>query len=116
VSLRDQILEADDIERSTVHVDQWGVDVEVRTMSAVQRSRMLQACTLGDGNIDLDRLYPMLIIACVFDPDSGAPVFTDDDMQVLQEKSAASIEAVATVAMKMSGMTAKAVDDEGKDS
>lgn len=116
MSLRDRILAADDIGRDTIDVPQWGVTVEVRTMSAGQRSRMIQSCTLPDGNIDLDRLYPMLIIATVFDPETGAQVFGPDDAPMLQDKSAASIEFVAQRAMQMSGMSAKAADDEGKDS
>lgn len=115
MSLRDQILAADDIGSQTITVEQWGVDLEVRTLSAVQRSRMLQTCSLPDGSVDLDRLYPMLIIATVFDPDTGDQVFSESDMLALQEKSASAIEFVAQASMQMSGMTAKAVDEEGKD-
>lgn len=115
MSLRDRILAADDIGKEIVHVPQWNVDIEVRTMSAVQRSRMLQTCTLPDGGVDLDRLYPMLIIATVFDPETGAQAFDDEDMALLQEKSASAIEFVAQKTMQMSGMVAKSVDDEGKD-
>ena len=116
MSLRDRILAAEDIGKETLTVDQWGVDLEVRTMSAGQRSQMLQKCTLDDGTVDLDLLYPMLVIATVFDPETGEQVFTPEDMAGLQEKSANSIELVAQKAMEMSGMTAEAVDDEGKDS
>ena len=116
MSLRDRILAADDIGKELITVDQWGVSLEVRTMSAGQRSQMLQTCTLDDGTVDLDRLYPMLIIATIFDPETGEQVFTPEDVAGLQEKSAASIEHVAQTAMQMSGMTAEAVDDEGKDS
>ena len=116
MSLRDRILNADDIGRELFTVPQWDVEIEIRTLSAMQRSRMLKACTLPDETIDLDRLYPMLIIATAFDPATNEPVFTEADMSALQEKSAGAIEAVATKAMQMSGMTAKAVDEEGKDS
>lgn len=115
MSLRDRILSADDIGKETLSVPQWNLDIEVRTMSAVQRSRMLQTCTLPDGNIDLDRLYPMMIIATVFDPETGGQAFSPDDISVLQDKSAAAIEFVAQKAMEMSGMVAKAIDTEGKD-
>jgi hypothetical protein len=115
MSLRDRILAADDIGREIINVPQWNLDIEVRTMSAVQRSQMLQTSTLENGNVDLDRLYPMLIIATVFDPETGARAFDKEDMVLLQEKSAAAIEFVAQKAMQMSGMVAKAIDDEGKD-
>jgi hypothetical protein len=116
VSLRDRILSADDIGREVIEVSQWGVSLEVRTLSAVQRSRMLKTCTLPDETIDLDRLYPMLIIGTSFDPETGEAVFTESDISALQEKSASAVEFVATKAMAMSGMTPKAVDVEGKDS
>jgi len=116
VSLRDRILEADDIGKELLEVPQWELTLEMRTMSAIQRSRMLQRCTNDDGTVDLDHLYPMLCIATVFDPETGGQVFSEEDISVLQEKSAAALEFVATRAMEMSGMTAKAVDEEGKDS
>ena len=114
MSLRDRIFAADDIGKEIVSVPQWNLEVEVRTMSAVKRSQMLAKATLSDGGIDLDKLYPMLIIATVFDPETGAAVFDMEDMAMLQEKSAAAIEFVAQKAMKMSGMVTNAVDDEGK--
>lgn len=116
MSLRDRILAADDIGAQTIEIPQWDVTVEVRTMSAGRRSRMLQTCSLGDGTVDLDRLYPMLIVATVFDPETGERVFEEADIPLLQEKSAGAIEFVAQAAMKMSGMTAQAIDEEGKDS
>lgn len=115
MSLRDRILAADDIGRELITVPQWGTEIEVRTMSAGQRSRMIAASSTATGEIDLDRLYPMLIIATAFDPETGAQVFDENDMALLQEKSASAIEFVAQHAMRMSGMSAKAVDEEGKD-
>lgn len=115
MSLRDRILSADDIGKEMFHIPQWNVDVEVRTMSAVQRSRMLQTCTLPDGSVDLDRLYPMLIIATVYDPETSLPIFDREDLALLQEKSASAIEVIAQKAMQMSGMVTKSVDEEGKD-
>lgn len=115
MSLRDRIIAADDIGRETITVPQWNAEIEIRTMSAGQRSRMIAAAANGNGDIDLDRLYPMLIIATAFDPETGAQVFDENDMALLQEKSAAAVEFVAQHAMRMSGMSAKAIDEEGKD-
>lgn len=115
MSLRDRILAADDIGKETILVDAWGVELEVRTLSAFQRSRMLKTCTTPDGGVDLDRLYPMLLITTVFDPETGMQVFAEEDMQALQDKSASAVEFVAQKAMEMSGMTPNAVDEEGKD-
>ncbi len=116
MSLRDRILDADDIGKELLEIPHWNLTVEMRTMSALQRSRMLQTCQLPDGSVDLDRLYPMLCIATVFDPETGEQVFTEDDIEAIADKSASAVEFVATRAMEMSGMTAEAVDVEGKDS
>lgn len=114
MSLRDRILSANDIQGNTVHVEAWGVDLEVRTITAVERSRLVAMCTKEDGNVDLEKMYPLLIISATFDPETGEKVFTNDDMLLLQDKSATAIEFVAQEVMRMSGMIPKAVDTEGK--
>jgi len=114
VSLRDQIIAADDIGKETVHIDIWDVDVEVRTMTAAERSKMLNSAMDDSGNIDLEQLYPRILIATVFDPESGEQVFSGDDVSALQNKSAAAVEKVAQKAMALSGLTPEAVDEAGK--
>lgn len=117
MSLRDRIIAADDIGKRLVEVPEWGVTVEVRTISAGQRSQMLKSATDGGGGVDIDKLYPMLLIATCFDPDEDEPVFTPDDFAVIQEKSASAVEAIAQVAMEMAGMLGEgSVDEEGKGS
>ena len=117
MSLRDRIIAADDIGKHLVEVPEWGVTVEVRTISAGMRSRMLKSAQTDDGGVDIDKLYPMLLIATCFDPELDEPVFTDDDFGVIQDKSANAVETIAKVAMEMSGMAAgEGADAEGKDS
>lgn len=119
MSLRDRIIAADDIGKRLVHVPEWNVDVEVRTLSTGMRSRMLQSATTGDGGVDISRLYPMLVIATAFDPETGTPIFDDspEDFELIQNKSAKAVEVVAKVAMEMSGMSVEeGVEPEGKDS
>ena len=114
MSLRDRILSSNDIQSNTVHVDSWGVDLDIRTITAVERSRLVAMCTKEDGNVDMEKMYPMLIISACFDPETSEKVFTSDDMLLLQDKSASAIEFVAQEVMRMSGMLPKAVDAEGK--
>jgi hypothetical protein len=114
VSLRDRIIAADDIGKELVEVPEWGVSVEVRTISTGMRSKMLKSAQTKDGEVDLDRLYPMLLIATVFDPELDEPVFSEDDYNLIQDKSAQAVERVAKKAMEMSGMVPDAVDEEGK--
>ena len=114
MSLRDRILASNDIQGNKLHVEAWGVDLEVRTITAVERSRLVAMCTKEDGNVDMEKMYPLLIIAAVFDPETEEKVFTSDDMLLLQDKSASAVELVAQEVMRMSGMLPKAVDAEGK--
>ncbi len=114
MSLRDRILQTKDIKSNIITVEQWGVDLDVRTMTAGERSSMVNSCTKPDGTVDLEKMYPLLIIAAVYDPETGAKVFTADDVAALQDKSASAVEFVAQKVMETSGMNPKAVDEEGK--
>lgn len=115
MSLRDRILQAKDIQSNKLTVEQWGVELDIRTMTAIERSRLVATCTKPDGTVDMEKMYPLLLIAAVYDPETGEKVFSNEDVESLQEKSAAAVEFVAQKVMEVSGMTPKAVDVEGKD-
>jgi hypothetical protein len=116
VSIREQILNADDIETELVEVPAWGVTVEIRSMDGRSRTRLLKSASDNDGVIDMERMYPEMVILCSFDPESGERIFTADDVDALLSKSAAPLELLATSAMRVSGMTGDAVEVAGKDS
>ena len=85
MSLRDRIIAADDIGKRLVEVPEWGVTVEVRTISAGQRSQMLKSAQDGGGGVDVDKLYPMLLIATCFDPDEDeVPDISGRDLVLLE--------------------------------
>ncbi len=116
MSIREQILNADDIETELVEVPAWGVTVEIRSMDGRSRTRLLKSASDNDGVIDMERMYPEMVILCSFDPESGERIFTADDVDALLSKSAAPLELLATSAMRVSGMTGDAVEVAGKDS
>lgn len=116
MSLRDRIISSKDIKSNITHVEAWDCDIDIRTITAVERSRLVATCTKEDGNIDMEKMYPLLIIAAVYDPETSEKVFEQEDMEMIQNKSAAAVEFVAQEVMKLSGMMPKAVDAEGKDS
>jgi hypothetical protein len=76
---------------------------------------MALAMTEG-GEADISRVYPEVIIGCSFDPETGEPLFTSEDREMLMSKNASALDRVATVASELSGFTEKAVDKAGKDS
>lgn len=116
MSIREQILNANDIETQMVEVEQWGVTVEVRSLDGRSRAALIQAATNAEGSVDLEKLYPELVMLCAHDPATGERIFTPEDRDALMAKSGAALEVVALAAMQVSGMTQTARDEAGKDS
>lgn len=117
VSIRDQIMKAKDISGELMEIKEWGVKVEIRTMTARQRARVMEnAIDPLTGKSSISVIYPEIAIACVFDPESGEPVFTIDDKDALLEKSGAVLEKIASKAMTLSGLTEEASASLGKGS
>lgn len=115
-TLREAILNADDLESRTVEVPEWGVTVELRSPSVERRGEMMTEY-MTDGAIDFVRLYPALIVATAFDPESGDALFTNGDIPLLAKKSAKAMERLGAIASELSGMTnVQDRVDEGKDS
>ena len=117
MTLRDKILAVQDIPSEKVTVDEWEVDVLVRGMTAGDRVTLMQnAVDPVTGNVNMSIVYPDVVVACVLDPASGEPVFTDDDKSALMGKSSAAIERIATVGLRLSGIGKEEQDAAGKDS
>ena len=121
--IADQIRKAPDLHTEAYEVVEWGVKLELRSMSARQRAAFateMQVNDDGSPGINLGRiehLWSHVIQGACFDPDTGEAVFTDDDLEwLMTEKNAAVVEALATRCLEVSGMTAEAVDEAGKDS
>jgi len=115
VSIRDQIRAADDLSAELVDIDEWAVTVEVRSMTGRQRAAVVRAIS-GDDDDRLESLWGEILVACVHDPDSGEPVFDADDLEWLFDKSAAVIDRLSTVCLRVAGIVDGAVDEAGKDS
>jgi hypothetical protein len=111
-TLRDQILNFDDIQIEKLVVSEWGgIEIEVRGMSGKERAQFLRRITGGDGEVNIERFYPELIIATVFDPESGAKVFEGADRDVINTKSGAALEKIAQVAQRLSGLGSTDVEE-----
>lgn len=106
MSLRDQILACKDIQSELVEVPQWGVTVEVKGMTGRQRAILLQDVMGPRGNVDLQKLYPQLVVFSAFDPETSEPVFLPGDIDAVAEKAGGALEVIAQVAMRLSGLDA----------
>lgn len=116
MSLRDQIFATQDIPSEMVDVPEWGVKLEVRGMTGAERTRIMDIALDNKGGMNLQFVYPEIVIATAFDPETGTQVFTPNDRGTLLSKSATALDRLAGVGMRLSGFTEEASDEKGKDS
>jgi hypothetical protein len=115
MSLRDKIMAAEDIPTETVTVPEWGVEVLVKGMSAGERIRLMQnAFDQQTQQVNMSIVYPDVLVACTFDPETDDPVFTEQDKSAILSKSSAAVERVANVGLKLSGIGKEEQDQAGK--
>jgi len=100
--LRDKILAFDDRTHEVVNVPEWGVDVNVYTMTARDKTT-IEKSFIKEGGI-ADNGYAKIVQLCVCD-DNGIRIFTDKDVELLQDKSSSAICRIAKVAMRLSKLT-----------
>ena len=115
VSLRDQILNSNDIPKELVKVKEWNIEIEVRGMTGAERTRILDLAQ-ADGGMNLQMVYPEIVISTAFDAETGEKIFNPEDRTALLSKSANALDALATVGMRLSGFLAETSNDLGKDS
>jgi hypothetical protein len=116
-SLRDKILAAQDIPTEVVKIPEWGVDVLVRGMSAGDRITLMQnAFDQTTQQVNMSIVYPDVVVACTFDPESDEPVFSEADKGAILSKSSAAVERLANVGLRLSGIGKDEQDAAGKDS
>jgi hypothetical protein len=114
--LRDQIMSAQDTHSELVEVPEWGVKLEIRSMSGASRAILMQGAVLSGGQVDMAQVYPDLIIQTCFDPETGEPVFQAEDRDLILSKNGAILDRLAEVATRLSGFNENATDEAGKDS
>ncbi len=109
------ILGAEDLKHEDVPVPQWGGTVRVRMMTGAERDEFRGAIANEEGKAAPGQVSAALLVATCVD-ESGARLFAIEDMEALMEKSAAALDVLAEVAMRINGLGAKAVSDAAKNS
>jgi len=105
-----------DIPSETVKVKEWNIEVEVRGMTGAERTRILDLAMDEKNGVNLQMVYPEIVISTAFDPSTGEQIFSPADRAALLSKSASALDTLATVGMRLSGFTQETSDDLGKDS
>ena len=116
MSLREKIKGLQDLRTEVVHVPEWDVDIEVRSMTVRERAHMMTAYTDAKGNLSIDEAYPFMTVACCYDPATGEKLFSNEDMDWLRDKNSSAIELLTLKAMELSGLGAGSVEQAEKNS
>lgn len=114
MSIRDKILAVSDIKAEAVYISEWDVTVEVRGMTGQQRGAFLQQVIDKQGKMDFSKMYPLLVIMSVYDPETGQPVFLGGDLDAIAGKSGAVLEKLSQVAQRLSGLNPEAIGEAEK--
>jgi hypothetical protein len=99
---RQQIIDANDIETEKVNVPEWNGEVFVRGLMQIEKDKWTLSMML-QGEVSIDGATAKLCALCIVD-ENNQLLFTLDDIEILQTKSAAAIDRVFQVAQRLSGM------------
>jgi hypothetical protein len=104
MGLKDKILQASDIKSETMVIDEWDATVEVRSMNGAQRARLMRE-SFDPETKGLNWDYASLILAGVYDPETGELLFGEGDRNALNEKHGGVLEKLAMRVLELSGLS-----------
>jgi hypothetical protein len=116
MSLRDQILAAQDTSKEAVSVPEWGLDsgLFIKALSAKDRDGWETSFVSIDTErkrvrkINLSNMRARLVVLTLVDAE-GKRILGDDDAEALGEKSAAVIARLFDVAQRVNGLSQEEV-------
>jgi len=114
---KDAILGVTDYQVQEVEVPEWGGKVLMRTLSGKGRDEFESNVTSKtQGNkVDVRGLKALLLSLVIVD-EAGEPLFTQKDLDALNNKSSEVITRLFEVASKMNGIGEEAVEQAEKNS
>ena len=123
MSIREQIKSAEDSSSELYEIPEWGVTLQIRSMTARSRALFVAEMASEDGTVggvnNPDRIEGMwwnVISQTCYDPATGEKAFEDGDQEWLFEKNARIVNDLANECMAASGLSEDSIDDAGKDS
>jgi hypothetical protein len=109
-------LAANDLAHEDVPVPQLGGSVRIRVMTGAARDDFQEYMrSFGEGPRPTTAIHAALLVQTCIE-ESGEPMFTMDDIELVRGKSVAAIETMAAAAMRINGLGVQAVDEAAKNS
>jgi len=122
VSIREKIKTADDSSTELYEIPEWGVTVEIRSMTARSRAIFVAEMASEDGTVSgvndparIEGMWWNVISQTCYDPKTGELAFEEGDQDWLFEKNAKVVNDLANECMASSGLTEEAQSEAGKD-
>jgi hypothetical protein len=115
MSLKDQILAANDTKIEKLHVPEWGVDVYIRTLTGFEGDAFDASTRDSEGNRIAENFtakYCQLVMC----DETGAQVFGPGDLPALSQKSNAALNRVFNAGLKLNRMSAEGIEEAEKNS
>ncbi len=110
---REDILSVQDAQTREVDIPEWGGTVRVRGLTGAERDRYEASLWEGRGRgrrLNLENARAKLLVLTLVD-ESGAPLFTRQDVDRLGAKSAAALDRLFDVAQELSGISNTDMDE-----
>lgn len=109
MTLRETILQADDIEEAVIEVPEWDdVKITLRSLTGKERVQLYEGVT-GKQKVFM---YADILIATARDPETGEPVFDPADREALAEKSGNVLDRLASEVLGLSGLDSDEAEAE----
>lgn len=112
--LREKIKSIDDITKEIVEIPEWNCSIEIRSMTAKQRAKILDKVTGETGSIDNDLFFSYMIVSSCFDPGNGELIFDMSDVDWIMDKASGPIEKLMSNIMRISGLSKGSVEEAEK--
>lgn len=113
MSLRDEILNAQDLTTRSVNVPAWGTTVYVRNMTGIERDQY-EAMLIEKKDLSMtEKMLNMrswLVCLCVVD-ENGDRVFKTDDIDAISKKAATALDTVVEVAQEVNALRSSDLDE-----
>ncbi len=120
--LRARLLASKDVKSERVTIPEWDdLTLEVRGMTGAQQVKCSDASMVagnnGDGPTrDNNKLTRLMLLKSLYDPETGQLVLEEADEEALWEKSAAVLNRLAEIMVRLNGMSTEAMDALSKNS
>jgi hypothetical protein len=110
---RESILSADDLAKTVVPVPEWGGEVAVRMLTGTERDALYASLRSADGAIDGVAFRGRLLVRTIVG-DDGKRMFADDEVELVNSKSASVLDRLYEAADKLNSTGAAAVEEQVK--